>query len=129
MVDADNCYDRICHPMVSMIFQAIDVPTPAIMSMLSTIQDMKFSLRTGYGDSAGYAGGADNTSVDPIKTQGMCQGNSALLVAWAVTSIPMIAVQRNKGRGTHFKAPTTNKEGQLIGGLFVDDMDLFHLDM
>ncbi len=70
-VDTDNCYGRICHPMASMIFQAFGVPTPAIVSMLSTIQDMKFSLRTGYGDSAGYTGGADNTLVDPIKTQGI----------------------------------------------------------
>jgi hypothetical protein len=128
-VNADNCYDRICHPMASMIFQAFGVPMPAIKSMLSTIQDMKFSLRTGYGNSAGYAGSADNTSMDPIKTQGMCQGKGALPAAWTVTSIPMIAVQRNKGHGTHFKAPITNKEGQLIGGLFVDDTDLFHLDM
>ncbi len=129
MVDADNCYDRICHPMASMIFQAVGMPTPAIVSMLSTIQDMKFFLRTGYGDSAGYAGGADNTLVDPIKTQGMCQGNGALPAAWMVTSIPMIAVQCNKGHGVHFKAPIMNKEQQLIGSLFVDDTDLFHLDM
>jgi hypothetical protein len=128
-VDTDNCYNRICHPMASMIFQAFGVPTPAIKSMLSTIQDVKFSLRTGYGDSAGYAGGADNTSTDPIKTQGMCQGNVALPAAWMVTSIPIIAIQQNKGHGAHFKAPITNKERQLIGGLFVDDTDLFHLDM
>jgi hypothetical protein len=95
-----------------MIFQSFSMPTPAIEYMLSMIQDMKFSLRTGYGDSAGYAGGGtDNTSADPIKTQGMCQGNGALLVAWTVTSIPMIAVQRKKGHGAHFKAPITNKEG------------------
>ncbi len=47
LVDADNCYNRICHPMASMIFQEFGVPTPAIVSMLSTIQDMKVSLRTG----------------------------------------------------------------------------------
>jgi hypothetical protein len=102
LVDADNCYDRICRPMASMIFQAFGVPTPAIKYMLSTIQDMKFSLRTSYGDSAGYAGGADNTSVDPIKTQGMFQGNSASPAAWMVTSIPMIAVQQKKGHGVQF---------------------------
>jgi hypothetical protein len=128
-VSADNCYNCICHPMASMIFQAFRVPMPAIESVLSTIQDMKFSLRTGYGDSAGYAGSADNTSADPIKTQGMCQGNGALPAAWMVTSIPMIAIQQNKGHGAHFKTPFTNKEGQLIGGLFVDNTDLFHLDM
>jgi hypothetical protein len=129
LIDADNCYDRICHPTASMTFQAFGVPTPAIEYMLSTIQDMKFSLRTGYGDSADYAGGIDNTSKDPIKTQGMRQGNGALPAAWTVTSIPMIAAQRKKGHGAHFKTPIMNKNGQLIGGLFVDDTDLFHLDM
>jgi hypothetical protein len=59
-VDADNCYNRITHlgwalqhPMASMVFQAFGVPTPAIESMLITIQNMKFFLRTGYGDSEG----------------------------------------------------------------------------
>jgi hypothetical protein len=30
LVDADNCYDRIAHPMASMVFQSFGVPTPAI---------------------------------------------------------------------------------------------------
>jgi hypothetical protein len=55
-VDADNCYDRILHPMASMVFQAFGVPTPAIKSMLTTIQNMKVFLRTGYGNLEGYAG-------------------------------------------------------------------------
>ncbi len=50
LVDANNCYNRIAHPMVSMIFQAFGVPTPVIDSMFLIIQQMKFFLRTGYGD-------------------------------------------------------------------------------
>ncbi len=73
--NTDNCYDQIAHPMASMVFQAFSVPTPAIESMLTTIQNMKFFLRTGYGDSEGYAGGDHDDSKDTIKTQGMCQGN------------------------------------------------------
>jgi hypothetical protein len=42
-VDADNCYDRIAHPMASMVFQSFGVLTPAIESMLTIIQNMKFS--------------------------------------------------------------------------------------
>ena len=72
LVDADSCYDRIAHPMASMIFQSFGVPTPAIESMLTTIQNMKLFLRTGYGDSANYAGGESKDVIDPIKTQGMC---------------------------------------------------------
>ena len=128
-VDADNCYDRIAHPMASMIFQAFGVPTPAIVSMLSTIQNMSFFLRTGYGDSSDYAGGFTDNSVETIKFQGMCQGNGASPAAWAVTTIPMIAAHRKKGHGAHLIVPISKREIQLIGGLFVDDTDLMHLDM
>ncbi len=31
--------------------------------------------------------------------------------------------------GTHFVAPVSNKAGHLIGGLFVDNTNLFHLEM
>jgi hypothetical protein len=49
-VNADNCYDRIAHPILSLVFQSMGIPTLATTSMLTTIQDMKFYLCTGYGD-------------------------------------------------------------------------------
>jgi hypothetical protein len=128
-VDANNCYDRITHPMASMIFQAFGVPTPAIASKLSTIQRMRFFLCTGYRDSEGYAGGNQDDVEDPIRTQGMCQGNTALPAAWSVMSIPMIKAHRRKGHGAHFIASISGLSCHLIGGLFVDDTNLFHLDM
>jgi hypothetical protein len=128
-VNADNCYDQIAHPMASMVFQAFGVPTPAIESMLTTIQNMKFFLHTGYGDSEGYAGGDHDDSKDPIKMQGMCQGNGASPAAWTVTSIPMIAAHKRKGHGVHLVAKMSETTGHLVGGLFVDDTDLIHLDM
>jgi hypothetical protein len=71
-VDADNCCNRIAHPMTSMVFQSFGVPTQAIGSMLTTIQNMKFFLctGTGYGDSVDYPGGAADDSEDPVNTQG-----------------------------------------------------------
>jgi hypothetical protein len=65
-VDADNCYNRICHPIASMVFQSLGIPKPAIVSMLTTIQDMKFHLRTGFGDSKAYTGATGG-----VKTQGL----------------------------------------------------------
>jgi hypothetical protein len=47
-VDTDDCYDRIVHPIASLVFQALGVPKEACVSMLCTIQDMKFFLRTGF---------------------------------------------------------------------------------
>ncbi len=44
-VDADNCYDRIAHPIVLLVFQALGVPQEAVVSFLSTIQDMKIFLQ------------------------------------------------------------------------------------
>ena len=84
-VDADNCYDRIVHPIVSMVFQSLGVPKEAAVSMLSTIQDMKIFLRMGFGDSIAYTGSAGGK-----KTQGLCQGNGAAPAGWGVTSITMI---------------------------------------
>ncbi len=79
-VDADNCSNRIAHPMALIIFQAFGVPTKAIASMLSMIQRMQLFLHTGYGDSKDHAGGDQEGLDDPIRTQGMCQGNGSLLL-------------------------------------------------
>jgi hypothetical protein len=81
-VDASNCYDRIAHAMASMIIQAFGVPMTAIESMLSAIENMKFFLCTGFGDSKTIAGGGVS-----IRTQGLCQGNGTLPAGLAVISI------------------------------------------
>jgi hypothetical protein len=70
-VDADNCYDRIAYPIALLVFQSLGVPKSAVYSMLAMIQEMKFFLRTGFGDSKTYASSNNST-----KTQGMCQGNT-----------------------------------------------------
>jgi hypothetical protein len=71
-VDADNCYDRIAHPVASLIFQSLWVQKDACKSILKTIQDMKIFLRTGFGNSKEFASATGN-----VKTQGMCQDNGA----------------------------------------------------
>jgi hypothetical protein len=60
----------------------IIVPATAVESMLGAIENMKFFLRTGFGDSTSFAGGGIS-----IKMQGMCQGNGASPAGWAVISI------------------------------------------
>ena len=128
-VDADNCYDRIAHPMVSIVMQAFGVPAEACESMLSTIQDMKFYLRTGYGDSKEFVGGPKGDSYEATKTQGMMQGNGAGPASWTVTTIPMISAHKKKGHGAHLIAVVSDKHMHIAGALFVDDTDLTHLDM
>lgn len=54
-IDAANCYDSIAHAIESLVFQAFGMPTEAIDSMLTAIQNMKHFLRTAYGDSKDFA--------------------------------------------------------------------------
>ncbi len=97
--------------------------------MLSTIQDMKFYLRTGYGDSEDYAGGARSGEIDPIKTQGMCQGNGASPATWTVVAITNINAHKRKQHGAHFITPISKVTAHLAGYVYVDDTDLIHLNM
>jgi hypothetical protein len=128
-VNADNCYNRIAHPIASIAFQAFGIPTPAIESMLTTIQDMKFHLHTGYGDSKDFAGGHQPNEIDPIKAQGMCQGNGASPATWTVTAITIINAHKQKQYGDHLVTPISKDIGHLVGNIYVDDTDLIHLDM
>ena len=128
-VDADNCYDRIAHPMLSMILQAFGVPANAVKSMLSTIQDMKFFLRTGYGDSKSYVGGHGDAESDHPKTQGIMQGNGGGPACWTVETIPMLRAHKRKGHGAHLLAKISGEDGHIAGSLFVDDDDKIHLNM
>ena len=122
-VDADNCYDRIAHPIALLVFQVLEVPKEAAASMCSTIQNMQFYLRTGFSDSSESAGAVGN-----IKTQGMCQGNGAASTAWTVTSITIINAHKKKGHGVRITTPISKLDLHLAGSLFVNDTDLMHLD-
>jgi hypothetical protein len=123
-VDASNCYDRIAHAMASLIFQSFGVKSTAVSSMLETIQEMKFFLRTAYGDSKTFAG----SSIE-IKTQGLGQGNGASPAGWCVISIVILRAHGAKGHGAHFMAPLSLVRRSLSAILYVDDTDLLHINM
>ncbi len=123
-VDASNCYNRIAHAMASLIFQAFGVPITTVGSMLGAIQNMKFFLRTGFGDLTSFSGGGIS-----IKTQGLCQGNGAALAGWAVISICIIGVHMKKGHGAKFLCPITQLQHHLSAILYVDDTDLLHINL
>jgi hypothetical protein len=123
-VDASNCYDRIAHTMASLVFQAFGVPATAVESMLGAIENMKFFLRTGFGDSTSFTGGGIS-----IKTQGMCQGNGASPAGWAVISICILNAHSRRGHGAKFICPVTRLQKHLFAILYVDDTDIIHIDL
>ena len=123
-VDASNCYDCIAHAMVLLIFQSLGVDDTTVLAMLETIQEMKFFLRTAFGDSREFAG-----STIEVKTQGLGQGNGASPAGWRVISIMILHAHGAKGQGTHFIAPLSQVRSSLSMILYVNDTDLLHLDM
>jgi hypothetical protein len=123
-IDASNCYDRIAHAMALLVFQAFGVPTTAIKTMLEAIENMKFFLRMGFGDSTFYVGGGISK-----KTQGLCQGNRASPAGWAVISICILQAHRRKGHGAKFLCLITNLRQHLLAILYVDDTDILHIDL
>ncbi len=94
LVNASNCYDRMAHTMVLLIFQAFGVPTTAVKTILGAIENMKFFLQTGFGDSKLYANGGVS-----IKTQGLTQGNGASPAGWAVMSICILGAHGKRDMG------------------------------
>ncbi len=103
LVDSSNCYDRIAHAMAALIFQAFGVPLTAVETMLSAIKNMKFFLRTGFGDSTLFAVGGIS-----IKTQGLTQGNGASPAGWAVISICILGAhgKRDMEQNSTVQSPT-----------------------
>ncbi len=86
--------------MASLIFQSFGVESAAVSTMLETIQEMKFFLRTVYRDLKTFAG-----SSIKIKMQGLGQGNGASLAGWCVISIVILWAHGAKDRGAQFIAP------------------------
>jgi hypothetical protein len=100
------------------------VLTLATTSMLATIQDMKFYLCTGFGDSKEFA-----RLMGGIKTQGICQGNGVAPAGWTTTNITMIKAHNQKDHRAILINPISKGGLHVAGTIFVDDIDIEHFDM
>ena len=91
-VDAAICYDRVAHSIASLVFQSFGFGEKSVTAMLEAIEEIKFFLRTTYGDSKDFDG-----STFEVKTQGLCQGNGAAPTVWCVISITILRCHKRKG--------------------------------
>ena len=112
------------HTIASLVFQAFGAPLNAVESMLTAIEEMKYFLRTEYGDSRDFRG-----SSIQIKFQGLCQGTGAAPAGWAVISITILGAHKREEHGGHFICPITKMTEHLAAILFVDNTVLIHIDM
>jgi hypothetical protein len=119
--DADKCYDRINHIIMSFLLLAIGGNEGSIKAMLSFIQEMRFFQRTGSGDSDTYM------CIWPglNQLQGLCQGNGAAPARWLMLSSLMMSAYKKGGHGSVLISPISSIPIKILGEIFVDNTDLF----
>ena len=100
------------------------MPEEAIELMLTAIEEMKYFLCMAYGDSKGCTG-----SQIEVNFQWICQENEAAPAGWVVISIIILTTHNEKGQGAHFISPINNLSGHIADILFVNDMDIIHVDL
>jgi hypothetical protein len=119
-VDADKCYDRINHIIMSLALLALVGVSGLVTTLLHPIQIMKFYQRTAWGDSDTFMGG--RTNLNPL--QGLCQGNGAAPACWLIISSILMHCYKREGFGSKILSPMSLALILFLGEMYVDDTDL-----
>ena len=123
-VDAAQCYDRVNHTMMGLVWLSLQVPITAVTIIINCLQYMKIFTRTGWGDSSKHFGGPTTTT--PFC--GLGQGSKAAPASWIQLSSIIVNVYKAMGFGAKISDPITGHTSHTIGCLFVDDTDLYGMD-
>jgi len=118
--DADKCYDRINHIVMSLLLLAIIGTVGPVVAMLHPIQTMKFYQRTARGDSKTFMGGRGRDN--PL--QGLCQGNGAAPACWLIICSVLMHCYKSRGFGSRIISPISGAVIDFLGEIYVDDTDL-----
>jgi hypothetical protein len=118
--DADKCYDRINHIIMSLLLLAIVGSIGSVVAMLFPIQTMKFFQRTARGDSNMFMGG--QSKENPL--QGLCQGNGAGPMCWLMLSSVLMHCYKRQGFGSRIISPISGAIIDFLGEIYVNDMGL-----
>jgi hypothetical protein len=87
-VDAANCYDRVNHIIMSLVWLALTGNFSAIYVALFCLETMQFFQRTGFGDSTTFFGGLTSYF------QGLGQGNRAAPPSWLQISSLLVNIYK-----------------------------------
>ena len=74
--DAQSCYDRVLHSIISIAFRRLGFPEPPIDCMINCIQQMKFFICTTFGTSTAFFSSRHTA----IPLQGILQGKGLALL-------------------------------------------------
>ena len=120
LADADKCYDRINHIIMSLLLLAIIGTIGPVVAMLHPIQSMKFYQWTARGDSKTFMGGRGRDN--PL--QGLCQGNGAAPACWLIICSVLMHCYKSRGFGLRIISPITGAAINFLGEIYMDDTDL-----
>jgi hypothetical protein len=119
LADADKCYDRINHIIMSLLLLAIIGSMGPVVAMLHPIQTMKFFQQTARGDSTTFMGGRGRDN--PL--QGLFRGNGAAPACWLIISSLLMHGYKKKGFGSRILSPMSGAIIDFLGEIYVDDTD------
>ena len=118
--DATSCYDRILLMVAYLTMRNYGIPQYAAQSSIETIFEMEHFIRTAYGDSEDYYGGAQWE----VRPHRVGQGNGYAPAIWAGISSLLLKAMRDKGYGTRITSPISRVFLHMAGYSFVDGTDL-----
>jgi len=91
--NAKSCYDWIVLLIAALCMCRLGAPKQSVLSMLTTIKDMRHHTRTVHGDSTRFA--SRQTWNQPVA--GIGQGNGAGPAIWATVSSPLFTIMQEDG--------------------------------
>ena len=117
--DLHQCFDRMAHPVCSLVSQRLGVHENVVKCMITAIQQMKHTVRTGYGDANVFYG---NYEDKPL--QGGGQGNGASLPLFVAISCILISILESAVKGVYLRTAMSLTLIHFIAIMYVDDTDI-----
>ena len=117
-VDAAQCYDRVNHVNMFLVWLALIGVVGPIKVLLHCLKTMIFQ-RSGHGDSNTFTGGKG------CYFMGLGQESRGALPSWIYLSSVIVNILRKLKHGAHIFDPMTGWLIHTVGAMFVNDSDLY----
>lgn len=89
------------------LLSAWGVSLPGLLAMFGNFQQMKFYVRTAYGDSEGYFGATPDDSELPLG--GVFQGKGSGPSVWSAVSAVLVTLLHARNMTCHLRLPLSGK--------------------
>ena len=120
-VDAAQCYDRVNHVIMALVWCALIGKMGPILVLLACMQNMRLFQRTGFGNSTTFLDGAQLLKY----LMGLGQGSRGAPPSWIQLSSVIVNVLQGLNCGAKIADPITGDVIHTVGSMFMDDTYLY----